>query len=274
MVYECLRGQSGMTRSLRIGLIAEGEAELGPSIPYIKPEDGGKPIDRANEGALHTLIRRELTEAGFPDCQFIQRHPTVRERGTGEVRRGYSILESRYLRKVVTVWKPDEIDMIIMVVDADDSLEERSRKIETALGIIRDNHLDQDGNEVTDRSLTGLAIRDIETWLIADRKTVSDLLKVAIADIPDFESFTNSKTVLDDAIEQSDYLAEEPRVNQRRLQVRWSIAHQIKLDRLRLNCPNGYGKFATDCTIVASIASRYISAKNIGDLRMVDINNV
>ncbi len=68
-----------------------------------------------------------------------------------------------------------------------------------------------------------------------------------------------------DAIEQSDYLADEPKVNQRRLQVRWSIAHQVQLDRLRLNCPQGYGKFATDCTIVAAITSRYISTQNIGE---------
>jgi hypothetical protein len=247
-----------MTRSLRIGLIAEGEAELGPSIPYIKPEDGGKLIDRTHEGALHTLIRRELTAAGFPDCQFVQRHPTSRERGTGEVRRGYTILESSYLRKVVTVWKPDEIDMIIIVVDADDLLEERSRKLETALGIIRDSHLDDDGNEVTDRSLTGLAIRDVETWLIADRETVSQMVKVAIEDIPDFETFTNSKTLLDEAIEQSEYLANESKVNQRRLQVRWDIAHEVKLDRLRFNCPNGYGKFAHHLIAVASVTTQRI----------------
>jgi hypothetical protein len=58
-----------------------------------------------------------------------------------------------------------------------------------------------------------------------------------------------------DAIEQSDYLAEEPKVNQRRLQVRWSIAHQVNLDRLRLNCPQGYGKFATNLVTVAAIVN-------------------
>ena len=43
-----------MNRPIRIGLIAEGEAELGTSIPYIKPEEGGKVIERDKEGALHT----------------------------------------------------------------------------------------------------------------------------------------------------------------------------------------------------------------------------
>jgi hypothetical protein len=53
-----------MNRRIRIGLIAEGEAELGASIPYINPEDGGKVIERGKEGALHTLIRREIQGIG------------------------------------------------------------------------------------------------------------------------------------------------------------------------------------------------------------------
>jgi hypothetical protein len=48
-------------------------------IPYIKPEDGGKVIERNNEGALHTLIRRELKTAGLPDCNFVQRHPSSKQ---------------------------------------------------------------------------------------------------------------------------------------------------------------------------------------------------
>jgi hypothetical protein len=107
-----------MNGRIRIGLIAEGEAEQGASIPYIKPEDGGKIIERNNEGALHTLIRRELENAGLPDCDFIQRHPL-----STEVKRrvGHSILQTKYLKKVVSVWKPEEIDMIIIVVDGLDN---------------------------------------------------------------------------------------------------------------------------------------------------------
>jgi hypothetical protein len=68
-----------MNRPIRIGLIAEGQTELGSSVPYVKPEEGGKLIPRKNEGALHTLIRRELKDAGLPDCNFVQRHPSTKE---------------------------------------------------------------------------------------------------------------------------------------------------------------------------------------------------
>jgi hypothetical protein len=95
-----------MNRPIRIGLIAEGEAELGTSIPYIKPEDGGKVIERRQEGALHTLIRRELESFGLPDCNFVHRHPSIQERGI-KLRTGHSILDRKYLAQMVISWKPE-----------------------------------------------------------------------------------------------------------------------------------------------------------------------
>jgi hypothetical protein len=103
-----------MIRPIRIGLIAEGEAELGASIPYIKPEDGGKIIESQREGALHTLIRRELKSIGL-NCNFVQRHPTNQESGIYTRRTGHSILQPKYLAQVVIAWKPEEVDMIVIV---------------------------------------------------------------------------------------------------------------------------------------------------------------
>lgn len=247
-----------MTRPIRIGLLAEGETELGASIPYVKPEDGGKIIDRTHEGALHTLIRRELNAAGFPDCEFIQRHPTIREQGKGKIRSGYSILESKYLRQIVTVWKPHEIDMIILVVDADDILEARHQKLKDALKIIQNEHLDRDGNEVDDRSLTGLAIQDVETWLIADTETLSKKFNLQISPIQNPENLTETKDTLDAAIDQSDYLVHENSINQRRLKIRWAIAEKINLEILKTQCPQGYGTFAKSLVITSQTTVAYI----------------
>ncbi len=105
-----------MNRPIRIGLIAEGEAELGESIPYIKPEDGGKVIERSSEGALHTLIRREVESAGLADCDFVQRHPSSSESRCFKRRTGYSVLDPKYLRQVVISWKPEEVDMILILL--------------------------------------------------------------------------------------------------------------------------------------------------------------
>ncbi|MBS9391187.1 MAG: hypothetical protein HEQ33_20735 [Dolichospermum sp. WA123] len=194
-----------MSRRIRIGLIAEGEAELGASIPYIKPEDGGKVIARENEGALHTLIRRELENAGFPDCDFVQRKPSSKESKNRTLRTGHSILQTKYLKQMVSVWEPEEVDMILIVVDADDELDERRKDLESALATIRDNHLDINEKPISDRSAGGLAIRNFETWLLADTQTVSTILGVELEKLENLEDLENTKDILENAISKSWY---------------------------------------------------------------------
>ena len=181
-----------MNRSIRIGLIAEGEAELGASIPYINLEDGGKVIERIREGALHTLIRRELQDIGL-DCDFVQRHPANHESGLFTRRTGHSILQPKYLAQVVISWKPEEVDMILIVVDADGVLPQRRRDLEIALAKIRSNHLDADEREISNRSAGGLAIRNFETWILADTQTISRILGVEIEKLENLEDLENTK---------------------------------------------------------------------------------
>ncbi|NET69629.1 MAG: hypothetical protein F6K62_00790 [Sphaerospermopsis sp. SIO1G2] len=231
-----------MSRQIRIGLIAEGEAELGASIPYIKPEAGGKVIPRENEGALHTLIRRELLNAGFPDCDFIQRHPSIRENQKRTLRTGHSILDSKYLAQIVILWKPEEVDMILIVVDADDKIEQRKIDLEKAVNKIRDNHLDINEKIINDRSAGGLAIRNFETWLLADTETVAKILDVELPTLEKLENLDNTREILDNAIAKSTYLAENID-NQRPLQIRWNLAFTMNLKTLKTNCPEGYGDF-------------------------------
>jgi hypothetical protein len=224
----------------------------------IAPRRESKVIDRTEEGVLHTLVRRELNAAGFPDCEFIQRRPNTTERG--QFRTGHTIIQPDYLEKAVTAWKPGEIDMIILVVDADDILEDRDRKLKKALEIIQDKHLDHDENKVSDRSLTGLAIRDVETWLIADTDTLSKNFNLKIAPIQNLENFTETKGILNDAIEQSNYLIQENSINQRRMKIRWMIAEQINLEALKTQCPQGYRTFAENLIKTSQTTARYIDS--------------
>ncbi|MFM7888717.1 MAG: hypothetical protein ACKPCM_18945 [Pseudanabaena sp.] len=240
-----------MNRAIRIGLIAEGEAELGASIPYINPEDGGKVIERCREGALHTLIRRELQAIGL-DCDFVQRHPTNRESGLFTRRTGHSILQPKYLAQVVIAWKPEEVDIILIVADADDVLAKRQHDLELALAKIRSNHLDANEQEIRDRSAGGLAIRNFETWLLADTQTISQILGVDIAKLENLEELENTKEILEDAIANSTYLNEETS-NQRPLKIRWDLATHINLDTIKNHCPNGYAAFTKN--LIAAICT-------------------
>lgn len=241
-----------MSRRIRIGLIAEGEAELGASIPYIKPEDGGKVIERTSEGALHTLIRRELENAGFPDCDFIQRHPSVKESQKRTLRTGHSILDPKYLAQIVILWKPEDVDMILIVVDADDKLDKRRKDLESALAAIRDNHLDISEKPISDRSAGGLAIRNFETWLLADTQTVATILGVELEKLENLEDLDNTKNILENAISQSTYLSEDTS-NQRTLQICWNLGKQIDLAIIKTVCPEGYSAF-TQSLLVATKA--------------------
>ena len=231
-----------MMRPLRIGLIAEGEAELGSSIPYIKPEEGGKIIEREKEGALHTLIRRELNSSGFSDCDFVHRHPSIKEAQKKTLRRGHSILDRKYLAQVVSIWKPEEVDIIVIVVDADDKLLQRRIDLEAALNIIRDNHLDDNERSIDNRSTGGLAIKNFEAWLLADTQTVSSMLGVEVEKFENTEDLDNTKDILEIAIAQSTYLDREIN-NQRPLQIRWDLAARVNLSIIKICCPNGYANF-------------------------------
>ena len=241
-----------MSHRIRIGLIAEGEAELGASIPYIKSEDGGKVIERTSEGALHTLIRRELENAGLPDCDFVLRHPSFKEKQKLTLRTGHSILDLKYLAQIVILWKPEDVDIILIVVDADDKLEQRQIDLERALKKIRDNHLDINEKPVSDRSAGGLAIRNFETWLLADTQTVSTILVVELEKLENLENLNNTKDILENAISKSTYLSEDTS-NQRPLQIRWNLDNQIDLATIKTVCPNGYAAF-TQSLLVATEA--------------------
>ncbi|BAZ32476.1 hypothetical protein NIES4074_49820 [Cylindrospermum sp. NIES-4074] len=247
-----------MNRRIRIGLIAEGEAELGASIPYIKPEDGGKVIERKNEGGLHTLIRRELENAGFPDCDFVQRHPSVKEIQKRTLRTGHSILDLKYLAQIVILWKPEDVDMILIVVDGDDNLSQRQIDLERALNKIRDNHLDIHEQPINNRSAGGLAIRNFETWLLADTQTVATILDVELEQLENLEDLDNTKDILENAIAKSTYYSQDSS-NQRPLQIRWNLAFQIDLAIIKTFCPNGYATFAESLLVATKAAIQILN---------------
>jgi hypothetical protein len=247
-----------MNRSIRIGVIAEGEAELGASIPYIKPEDGGKVIERDKEGALHTLIRRELESLGL-HCDFVQRHPSISESRVFKRRVGHSILESKYLAQVIIAWKPEEVDLIIIVVDADNNLPQRQRELERALNKIRDNHLDINEQPISDRSAGGLAIKNFETWLLADTQAVSKILGVELEELEELENLEEldgGKDILENAIAQSMYISKDS--NQRPLQIRWKLAFEIDLATIKARCPLGYAAFTQDLIVAATVVADVI----------------
>ena len=249
-----------MSRSpIRIGLLAEGPAELGTSVPYIyDPKQGGTVIEQAQEGALHTLIRRQLAADGLPGCVFVHRHRTSRD-NLWSYRTGHSIIEPRYLAQTIIAWKPDEIDLIVIVVDEDNDALLRDRQLTKARQIIIDTHLDTAGQSIPDRHIIAKAIKTFDTWLLVDRTAVQQLVQVTIPEnLPDNLELLSgdntsplyAKTILDQAIDASTYTPQTPRVNNRNLEARWELAMMIDLSQLQRRCRVGYGEFAKALPVV------------------------
>ncbi len=256
-----------MTIGVRIGLISEGEAELGTSVPFLyDPKQGGTPIDHSQEGALHTLIRRELTAVGFPNCVFIHRHPTPRD-NLMRYRMGYSVIEKRYLQQTIIAWKPQEIDIIVVVVDEDSDVATRTRQLEVAKTIVEANHLDEQGNTIENGHVIAVAIKTFDTWLISDIQAVEQLLQISLpADLPDdFEELssdtkspTHAKNIFDNAVDNSDYVPLEPRVKNRNLEARWAVAQMVDLDIIKKRCKRGYLVFTN---LLLNVVSAFFSDK-------------
>lgn len=242
-----------MNRPIRIGLIAEGRTELGFSVPDIKPEDGGKIIKRENEGALHTLIRQELRDAGLPDCDFVQRHPSMKESNNNQRRTGHGILNPKYLAQIVIVWKPEEVDLIVIVADADDQFIQRQSELISALKTIQNNHLDINENIIADQSVGGLSIRNFETWLLADTQTISEILDMEIPILKNLEDSTKTKKTVEQCINVSSYLSEENNRKLRIHKIKWSLASKVDLGILKKNCPQGYGLFSQNLLTLTQI---------------------
>lgn len=249
-----------MSQPLRIGVLAEGETELGKSVPYIQPQEGGKPINPEHEGALHTLIRRELAQVGINDCEFIQRRPSIKESKRNTVRTGYSIGDPKYLKQIVVAWS-GEVDLVIILLDADEDVAKRRAEIEKALAAIRVSHFRNDDELIENQSAGGLAIRNFEAWLLADPENFTELFGVELAELPvDIEDLPAdsgdplfSKNIFDTALQSSDFRPELT-PNNREMAARWELAKVIDLVAIKTRCPYGYNHFVNDLLAAAAYA--------------------
>lgn len=237
-------------RVIRVGVIAEGKTELKLIGNRILPEDGGKVIAQENEGALHTFIRRELDQLGY-GCEFIQLHPEMKSTGAW-IHTGHNILETEYIKRRVSAWKAaDNVDVVVICVDADNKQAERQERLQKAIEMAQKFHIDGRERKIPETAVGGLAIPNIEAWLIADETAVTHLLAVSLpADLPDdLESLSgdkhhaqNPKNILKQLMPRAKYKPQNP--NEKISEVCWQLALLVDLVKLKKRCPQGYGTLA------------------------------
>lgn len=264
MVHKHLWWQPRMIRPIRIGLLAEGETELGKSIPYVTPQDGGKPIELLKEGALHTLIRRELELIGITDCEFIQRHPSLKESPKGIIKTGYSVAQVKYVKQAVLAWK--DVDLIIILIDSDANLERRRQEIISAMNAVNSSHFLNDDDLIQNQSAGGLAVKNFETWLLADPNSIQELFGTGLNNpIADLENLpidpanpNFSKNIFESILERSEFRIQS---KSRGMEARWELAKTIDLAAIKTNCPQGYATFVEDLTLAAQNAFQAINSE-------------
>jgi hypothetical protein len=184
---------------------------------------------------------------------------------------GYSIIEKRYLQQTIIAWKPQEVDIIVIVVDEDNDVATRSRQLAVAKSVVEASHLDEQGNIIANRHVIAIAVKTFDTWLLSDTQAVEQLLQISLpTGLPDdFEELsgdtkspTHAKNIFDNTVDNSDYVPLEPRVKNRNLEARWAVAQIVDLDIIKKKCKRGYLVFTN---LLLKVVSDFFSEKGEHD---------
>lgn len=199
---------------MRVVLYAEGGRDLGAAM-QVPP---GAPIDDAALGPAHVLVARLLAELR-PDAARFEGPLAPR----GRVLRGSDLRQEKVLRRALT-WPADPPDLGVVLVDADGDNQVYPRM----LGIV--------GRRAQQRVpvVVGVAVQELEAWLVADITAVNRALGRAHAAVaaPEELPLRAAKDALDGWIGEA--CAGMP-FDARRAKRR-SIAEQLSLDEVERRC--------------------------------------
>ena len=138
--------------------------------------------------------------------------------------------------------------------------------INSALFAAQSSHFLNDDDLIENQQAGGLAIKNFETWLLADPSSLVELfgagLDNPIADpenLPiDSESPEFSKNIFESILERSEFRTQS---NSRGMEARWELAKRIDLEAIKTNCPQGYATFVEDLTSAAQNALQAINSR-------------
>ncbi len=141
---------------MRVVLYAEGAGELAAA----GSSHTNQPIPDDDLGAAHDLVRRCLAEDGPLRPEAIQFQGPLRH-GRGRVARGSDLLDRGTLRRLLTWMKPElEPDLVVVLVDEDGD-HGRKQMMENLVSDL-----------LPDKKVVAVAVREFESWLIADEDAV------------------------------------------------------------------------------------------------------
>lgn len=140
---------------------AEGPGDLGISEWDLSPTDSLQPDDL---GPAHIIVQRILTEGAQippPAIDFVEPLRTK----TGARAQGSQLLKPSILDEILAGWLLAPPPLVVLLVDSDDqSPAERAAILEAAL--VRNSLV----------GAVGVAVKEFESWLIADAKAIGEVI--------------------------------------------------------------------------------------------------
>ena len=151
--------------AIRVALLGEGAGDLGGEAPTFGRPVPREPLLEGGLGAAHLIVRRALAFArALPEAAILFERPLVLQ--SGREARGSDLLVPRRARRLVAYPPTDRPppDLVVVLVDEDGD-GGRAPALDVALP----------RRSLHPRVVGGVAVRELEGWLISDRRAVRDL---------------------------------------------------------------------------------------------------
>lgn len=158
--------------SIRVVLYAEGAGETSGSITLLPPP--GAALTDEMLGPAHHLVGRAIAETWSVPAEAVRFESPLRT-SRGTVARGSDLLDRGTLRKLLTWAKPTlRPELTIVLVDEDGDRARGRRLTESTAGM--------PGSRVI-----AVAVREFETWMLADEAALRAAIGGDVASIPALE---------------------------------------------------------------------------------------
>ncbi|EKV02891.1 hypothetical protein Lepto7375DRAFT_5159 [Leptolyngbya sp. PCC 7375] len=198
---------------------AEGPGDLGTPIWDLSPKDSLQPDDL---GPAHIIVQRILTEDAQIPAPAIDFMEPLRTK-TGARARGSQLLKSSILDEILAGWLLAP-PLIILLVDSDDQPpSERASILEAAL----------ERNSLA--GAVGVAVREFESWLIADAKAIRQVIGSEVR-----HDFQSPETLACGEAKQNlqKWIQDIAHPSRQLTDIRRELANAMNLDLVAKLCPS------------------------------------